>query len=369
MMRLNSFLASLVLVPLVLVPAAFAQQPPEQISVETMPEHGPNWFIAKSSSGGRIFDAESGEMLGMLSLSSRTPAVAPYLPRGEFYAAETYFSRGVHGERTDIVAIYDYANLRPVAEVEIPNRMARLSVRNHLGLLGNGRHLAVLNMNPGYSVSIVDVVDREFIQEMSTPGCAIILPVAENDFLLICGDGTLQLSQLDSNGVERNRVRSEVFFSVDEDAVFDRTARTAGSWWLLITHAGVIFEVGADDDEILIGEGWSIVGADEADWRPGGGEFLDVHRDLGLLYVAMHQGPVDTHHDPGEEIWVIDLARQRRVHRLEIEDLAESVTVTQETAPKLIVGTASGGTEVYDALTFHHERSINGPGVAMYEDF
>ncbi len=367
-MRLIFFPASLVLVPLLLASGAFAQVPAEQISVETMPEHGSNWFIAKSSSGGRIFDAESGEMLGMLSLSGRTPAVAPHLTRGEFYAAETYFSRGVHGERTDIVAIYDYANLRPVAEVEIPNHMARLSVRNHLGLLGNGRHLAVLNMNPGYSVSIVDVVEREFIHEMPTPGCAVILPVAENDFLLICGDGTLQLSQLDSGGFERNRVRSEVFFSVGEDAVFDRTARTAGGW-LLITHAGVVFEVGADDDEILVSEGWSIVGADETDWRPGGGEFLDVHRGTGLLYVAMHQGPVDTHHDPGEEIWVIDMAQQRRVHRLEIGELAESVTVTQETTPKLIVGTASGETEIYDALTFRHERSIEGPGVAMYEDF
>ncbi len=362
-MRTSIFFASLILAS-----AVFAQIPPEQISIETMPERGTNWFIAKSSSGARIFDAESGEMHGMISLSNRTPAIAIHLLRGEFYAAESYYSRGVHGDRTDLVAIYDYANLRPVAEIEIPNRMARLSVRNHIGLLGNGRHLAVLNMNPGYSVSIVDVIDREFIEEMSTPGCAIILPVAENDFLLICGDGSLQLSQLDSNGLERNRVRSEPFFNVQDDAVFDRTARTAEGW-LLITHAGVVFEVGTDDDEILIGEGWSIVGADESGWRPGGGEFLDVHRATGLLYVAMHEGPVDTHHDPGEEIWVVDLASQRRVHRLAVEDLADDLTVTQETEPKLIVGTDSGGTEIYDALTFRHERSINTPSAAMYEDF
>ncbi len=362
-MRLIIFVAGVVFLS-----GAMAQVLPEEISVETMPEHGPNWFIAKSGSGARIFDAENGEMLGLLSLSNRTPAVAPYLPRGEFYAAESYYSRAVHGDRTDIVAIYDYANLNPVAEIGIPNHMARLGVRNHLGLLGNGRHLAVLNMNPGYSVSIVDVVDREFIYEMSTPGCAIILPVAENDFLLICGDGTLQLSQLDISGFEENRVRSEVFFNVRDDAVFDRTART-GDGWLLITHAGVVHEVSTDDDEIHISEGWSIVGEDEYGWRPGGGEFLDVHRELGLLFVAMHEGPVDTHHDPGEEIWVIDLANRRRVHRLEVEELADHVTVTQETAPKLIVATGEGGTEVYDALTFRHERSIRMPGVSMYEDF
>jgi len=362
-MRLIIFLASLIFLS-----GALAQIPAEEISVETMPDHGPNWFIIKSGNGARIFDAETGEMYGTLSLSNRTPAVAPYLPRGEFYAAESYYSRGVHGDRTDIVAVYDYANLSPVAEVEIPNHMARLGVRNHLGLLGNGRHLAVLNMNPGYSVSIVDVIDRLFVYEISTPGCAIILPVAENDFLLVCGDGTLQLIQLDISGFEQNRVRSEVFFSVQDDAVFDRSARTADGW-LLITHAGVIFEVSTDDDEINISEGWSIVAEDESGWRPGGFEFLDVHRDSGLLYVAMHEGPVDTHHDPGEEIWVIDLANQRRVHRLELEDPADHVTVTQESAPKLIVGTDSGGTEIYNALTFKHERSIDAPSASMYEDF
>ena len=362
-MRLIMLVASLVFVS-----GALAQVLPEEITMETMPEHGTNWFIVKSGNGARIFSAETGEMFGTISLSNRTPAVAPYLPRGEFYAAESYYSRGVHGGRTDIVAIYDYANLNPVAEIEIPNHMARLPVRAHLGLLGNGRHLAVLNMNPGYSVSIVDVVDREFVYEMSTPGCAIILPVAENDFLLICGDGTLQLSQLDISGFEENRVRSEVFFNVQEDAVFDRAARTADGW-LLITHAGVIFEVSTDDDEIDISEGWSIVGEDESGWRPGGFEFLDVHRDSGLLYVAMHEGPVDTHHEPGDEIWVIDLAGQRRAHRLELEDPADHVTVTQESAPKLIVGANSGSTEIYNALTFEHERSIDGPGASMYGDF
>ena len=130
-----------------------------------------------------FFDAMDGEMKGMLSLSIYTPAVTFWPPRGEFYAAESYLARGVYGERTDIVAIYDYENLSPIAEIEIPNYMARLQVRSHMGLLNNGRHLAVLNMNPGHSVSIVDVEDRIFTHEASTPGCAVIMPVAQNDFM------------------------------------------------------------------------------------------------------------------------------------------------------------------------------------------
>ena len=351
-----------------LLPTASAQIQPEQISVETMPEPGTNWFISKTNNGGYIFDAESGEMQGLLSLSRRTPAVTMSHARQEFYAAESYMSRGVRGERTDLVAIYDFDNLSPVAEIIIPNHMARLSVRNHLGLLGNGRHLAVLNMNPGHSVTIVDVIDRLFIYEISTPGCAVILPVADNDFLMVCGDGTLQLIQLDLSGYETNRVRSEVFFDVQEDAIFDRTARTANGW-LLVTHSGVAYEVSTSGDQITISEPWNIVPEDEEDWRPGGNEFLSVHQDTGLAYIAMHQGPIDTHHVAGEEIWVLGLDSRRRIERLEVDPPVSSLMVTQENQPKLIVATEGGGTQVYDAITLAHERTITTPGASMFEDF
>lgn len=348
---------------------AFGQIPPEEIYVETMPEAGENWFIGTTGNGGYIFDATTGEMHGMLSLSRYTPAVTHYPPRQEFYAAESYLSRGVRGERTDIVAIYDYENLSPIAEIEIPNHMARLSVRGHLGLLNNGRHLAVLNMNPGHSVSIVDVEDRVFVFEASTPGCAVIMPIAENDFMQVCGDGTLQLIQLDLSGFEENRVRSDVFFNVIEDAVFDRVASSADGWFL-ISHRGVIFHVTTDDDEINIEEGWKPHLEGEERWQPGGrNEIITAHHDTGLIYVAMHEGAIDTHHEPGTEIWVIDSNTQRRVARIPMDPPANSILVTQEAEPKLLVADAEGGTHVYDALSFIKERSIRIPGSTSFEDF
>jgi len=351
-------------------PLAFGQLTPERISVETMPSPGANWFVAKSGGGARIFDAESGEMLGQLSLSDWTPAVTMWNPREEFYAAESYFSRGVHGERTDMVTIYDFENLSPVAEVIIPNHMARLGVRRHLAMLNSGRHLVVHNINPGHSVSIVDVQDRVFVYELMTPGCAVNMAVAENDFLQICGDGTLQLIQLDLSGFEQNRARSDVFFSVQDDAVFDRTASTADGW-LLVTHSGELFEVSVSGTDINIGEGWDIPTDGAEGWRPGGrGEFLSVHHDTGLLYIAMHEGGIDTHHDRGTEIWVIDLNTQRLLKRLEMEEPIGTLLVTQEANPKLIVGSFGDlGTLVFDALTFKHERAIQAPGAQMFEDF
>lgn len=349
-------------------PLAFAQITPEELTVETMPEPGPNWFISKTNNGGYIFDATTGQMQGLLSLSRYTPAVAAWAPRREFYAAESYLSRGVRGERTDLVTVYDFDNLSPIAEIVIPNHMARLAIRNHLGLMNDGRHLAVLNMNPGHSVSIVDVQDRVFIYEASTPGCAVIMPVADSDFLQLCGDGTLQLIQLDLSGFEENRVRSEIFFDVQEDAVFDRTARSATGWYL-ITHAGRIFEVGTNGAEIVIGDEWSLIGEGEESWRPGGDEFISAHRATGLLYVAMHEGEVDTHHEPGTEIWVFDANSGRRLQRIEMEVAATSLMVTQESEPKLIVADEDGGTHVYDAMSFVFERTIATPGAQLFEDF
>ena len=354
---------------IVLLPAlTVAQITPEEITVETMDAPGSNWFISKTGNGAYIFDAESGEMQGLLSLSRRSPAVTPYFPRQEFYAAESFMAREVRGERTDLVAIYDFENLSPVAEIVIPNHMARLQVRRHIGLMNDGRHLAVLNMNPGHSVSIVDVEDRVFIYEVSTPGCAVIMPVADSDFLQVCGDGTLQLIQLDISGFEENRVRSDVFFDVIEDAVFDRATRSADGW-ILITHAGMVFEVSTDDDEIIIADGWSVVPEGEEAWRPGGEEFISAHQENGLLYVGMHEGEVDTHHEEAEEVWVYDLATRNRIFRMKLEGTAQSLMVTQEANPKLILNGAEEGIDIYDAISFKFERNIVTPGAAHFEDF
>ena len=124
---------------LLLVPTAQAQIPPETVGSETMAPPEDNWFISKSRTAGYIYDAETGEMHGLLSLSNRTAAVEVSRERGEFYAAEGYYSRGVRGDRTDIVAVYDFENLSPIAEIEIPQKVEAQPLRRHAGLTGNGR--------------------------------------------------------------------------------------------------------------------------------------------------------------------------------------------------------------------------------------
>ncbi len=354
-----------------LVTSANAQIPPRASTVETMDDPGENWFISMTRQGAYIYDGVSGEMQGLLSLSNHTPAIQPNPSRKEFYAAESYYSRGVHGDRTDVMTVYDYENLSPVAEVEIPQKITILNFRTYIQLMGGARHVGIFNMTPAASVTIVDVVDRQLVGEISTPGCALIMAVGNNDFLMICGDGTMQLVQLDDNGNESNRERSREFFSVEDDPVFDRPVPFKGGW-LLVSHLGRIFHVTVDRDDIDISRPWSIITDEDAEqeWRPGGAQLYSVHEGTGLMYILMHQGGEYTHHEPGTEVWVFNLMAQRRIARLQLPVKAANIMVTQESEPKLIVADDDGGLHLYDALKLKLDRTIEDPGpkTALIQD-
>jgi methylamine dehydrogenase heavy chain len=364
------------LVPLYLLicaSTANAQLAPELVGTETLGDPGENWVVGKARQAAYIYDADTGEMQGLVSLSGFTSAFEIDRDRGQIYAPESYFSRHIRGERTDIVAVYDFQNLSPIAEIPIPQKIAALPFRRHVGMLNNGRHFLVFNMSPAQSVTVVDVETREFVAEISTPGCAMIMPVEEQDFLMICGDGTLQLIQLGEDGKEANRERSKKFFNVLEDPIFDRPVPTADGW-LLTSHAGRALEVTVDGGKILLGDEWSLTDEEEreAGWRPGGGEFITHHERTGLTYVLMHQAEEDfTHHDPGTEIWVLDAGQQRRLERIELEVAAHAVYVTQSDQPKLVVSDDEGGVHVYDAIKLSLDQTIEdpGPGFAYFSGF
>ena len=354
-------------------PLATAQIAPETVGNETLQAPGKNWFLGKSWGAGYIFDADTGEMQGLLSLSGFTSAVAVDHARRQIYAPESYYSRGVHGERSDVLAIYDFDNLSPIAEIDIPDKIAALPFPRHVGLLNDGRHMLVFNLTPAQSVTVVDVEDRTFVGDLSTPGCAMIMPVQERDFLMICGDGTLQLIQLAEDGSEANRARSDTFFDVLEDPIFDRPVKTANGW-LLTAHSGRALEVTVDGDDIEFGEEWSLVDEEQQDagWRPGGWEFISVHEATGLTYVLMHQAEEEyTHHDPGSEIWVLNARQRRYLETIELEVPASSLYVTQSDEPKLLVADEEGGVHVFDAISLSLDLTIEdpGPGFSYFRGF
>ena len=344
-------------------PVVYSDITPETAVVETLGQPTDDWFVNRSRGGAYLFDSASGHMLGLLSLTAYTPAIAVNRRRGEVYAAERYLSRLVRGNREEVLTVYDITTLSPVAEIDIPDKIAEVAGVTNIELMGNGRHVTVYNLTPAQSVSVIDVESRQFTAEISTPGCAMIMPIDDASFLMVCGDGSVQLIQLADDGTESNRARSESFFNVEDDAVFDRAARTRDGW-LLVSHAGLAYEISVDGAEISVGQPWSMVSDAELDelWRPGGSGLLTVHRSSNLAFILMHQGGVDTHHEAGSELWVFDMDTHNRVMRWVLDKPWHNVLVLQGERPRLIASTDDGELQIYDALQQRLERTIDEPG-------
>ena len=227
---------------------------PEQPGSTTLGPPSSSWFIIKNVMGsGSVFDAANGEMLGTLSLTPWTPTVVTHPERREVYAAEVFYARQHDGERTDVLRIYAHETLAPVAEVPLPPKVASLH-QHYMALLEGDRYVVVFNMTPAQSVSVVDVVERRFVGEISTPGCASTLAAGERGFLMVCGNGTLQWIGLDANGEEAARVRSGVFFDVDEDPLFGKPV-PSGDGWQFMTFAGQAMTASVEGGEHRRGRG------------------------------------------------------------------------------------------------------------------
>lgn len=336
----------------------------EEITVATMATPEATWLLTKSTFGpAYIFDAKSGDMHGMLSVSEWTPALAIDERRREVYAAESYYTRRHRGVRSDMLTVYDLKTLTPKAEIALPSKLASLSFRQYIGLLSDRRHVAVFNLDPGQSVSVVDVKDRKFVGEVSVAGCALIMPVANRGFVSLCGDGSAQLIRLNRKGEEIGRIRSEPFFNVDEDPVFDRPVRTADGW-LLVSFGNKVFELTVDAGAIGVSEPWTLTTEQEAEanWRIGGYQVLEYHVDLGLMFTLMHQGETDTHEEAGDEIWVSSLASQRKVATIKLDTKATNLMVSQGEEPLLTATGVDGKLYVFDVKTTSLHRTIEQIG-------
>lgn len=342
--------------------------PAETIGVTVLPEPRPSWFIASDGIAALVFDGADGQVMGMIPRTEYAPAIVTLPARKEAYLVDSYYTRLVRGVRTDVLTVIDMADLTVEAEIELPAKTAALQIRGHIALLNDERHVVVFNMTPAQSVSIVDVVERRFVGEISTAGCAIIMPVEQRSFLMLCGDGTLQLIELGADGGEIRRQRSKAFFDVEKDPVFDRVVAT-GSGWLLVTHDGNVREVRGAGGQIEIGESWSMLNDDDradatrtAQWRPGGDQPFTLHRGTALLYALMHKGGIDTQDNDGTEVWVFDVNRRGRVARMTLPVAAKNLHVSQEADPRLSVYDKDFKLRIYDGKLLRLQRSVDETG-------
>src|SRR5213594_2356258 len=375
-----------------------AEPAPRVVTLPAQP--GPHWFWLSDVVLHRtaLFDADSASLLG--TISSGTGGVGFVISplfsadHREIYLPESYYARGVRGERTDVVTVYDAATLRPLAEIGIPPERAEYFPGTAANALSDdGRFMAVFNLTPATSLSIVDVKARRGTAHVSTPGCSLVYAAGARRFLMLCANGAALSVLLDDEGGEARLERSEPFFDPQKDPVTEKAVRR-GSEWLFVSFEGVVHAVDVSGEKPRFGETWSLV--DDADrrasWRIGGGQHLAVHAASGRLYALMHQGGPDTHKAPGSEVWVYDLATRRRVQRIPVlsplvsfigqqagsgrftrwllaavlpNTGVERILVTQDEHPVLVASASLPPTvTVHDAMTGAVLREVSEPGIA-----
>lgn len=373
--------------------------------VEILPEPlGPHWvwvadiLLQRSA----LLDLDRGRFLGMISTGYGSQVAVFPTRRREFYLPETYYARGSRGARTDVVTVYDAVSLAPVTEVEIPPKRAmNVLPSGNAALSDDDRFLAVFNMTPATSLSIVDVEKRSFVGEIATPGCSLVYAAGPRRFAMLCADGSLLSVALDEEGRELEKSRSQPFFDPQKDPVTEKAVRF-GDQWIFVSFEGFVHTLDVSGPKPRFGEVWSLLSQEEreASWRIGGGQHLAVHQPTGRLYSLMHRGGPDTHKESGLELWIYDLATRTRVQRLELHHpglaiLTESlefgkswfwpfnrlsdwlldsvvpnpglqhVQVTQDDEPLLVTGTLIGGSlAVYDALSGRFLRRVAAGNVS-----
>ncbi|MCP5183675.1 MAG: amine dehydrogenase [Pseudomonadales bacterium] len=280
---------------------------------------------------------QAGQFKAMLG-ASFTADYARSRTRNEHYVVETFYSRGTRGgERTDVVTIYDTAELKVQGEIVIPpERLTGMPKPIATTLSADERLLYVYNFTPEQSVSVVDLVERRFVAKVSTPGCGFVVPTGRRSFFSICQNGALRTVHLDATGVEQGNERTEPLFDADLDPVFEGAAISGGVAYFP-TFLGNMIPVDLSGESPKPGQPWSL-GAD-GEWRPGG--MRPVTTDAaGLGYVLMHaDGAEGTHKDPGSEVWVYDLAKHQRLGRIALKSPGLVLGTTGDAGQRLLAVT------------------------------
>jgi methylamine dehydrogenase heavy chain len=312
-----------------------------------------------------LVDGDTGRFLGELDTGFGAMHVVLSQDGQVIYSPETYFSRGTRGERTDVVTLYDPANLAPVGEIVIPpKRSSNMPMIANAQLTDDGRFLLIYNFTPSQSITVVDTRSRKFVGEIETSGCALAYPTGPRSFFSLCADGALLHTLLDESGRAKHSDRTEPLFDVDRDPVTEKGVRL-GDTWYFVSFGGTMYPVKLQQGSLKLQSTWSLLTAAEKSqkWRPGGLQQLALHSGLNRLYSIMHQGPPESHKDPGREVWVYDLARQSRIQKITMKNDSGSIQVSHDSHPLLFsIFIDSNVLDIYDATSGNLLRSVTDIG-------
>ncbi len=338
----------------------------ERLKVEAMPPWSPHWVYAFDFSFNNetderlyVYDGDHHRFLGQFEVGYY-PNLAISPDHKTTAIATTYFSRGGHGTRTDVLEFEDNTSLTLSGELPLASKKAQSGAMGpfNLAYSADGRFLYVTNLTPAASISIVDVAKRTILSEIDTDACVLAIPSTDSSrhrVSMLCENGRLLTITHDDAGKEIARSTSKPFFDVDRDPIFVQSVGTP-TGVLHVSFLGDIYELDLSAAEPRFAPAWATATAKErGHWRPGGQQVVAYHPSTHRLFVPMHPGGEGSHKVGGSQIWVTDAVTHKRLARWPIDTAkygaAFCVLVTQDEHPLLFVATEKSSLLVLDATT------------------
>ncbi len=346
-MSVNNFIRAFLWPFLFFSTAAYADLPPEKLTVERMAPADPHRLYLtdlnlNSVIDGRvhILDGKDFKYLGLVS-TGLFGVTALSKDSSKLYVATTYYTKRNRGDRFDQFETYDTSTLELKSELIIPPKHAQaLPYKGTIISSAGDKYVFIQNATPASSVTVIDTQLNKVMSDISTPGCWIILPTSTNEerFSTLCGDGTVLTVTLDGNGKEKSKKRSKKIFDAEKDPVFVQAEAIKDTYYL-ISYLGQVYEVNVAGDKAELTDRWLLITKEDntEDWRPGGYQISAIDRVSRKLFVAMHDGGKDgSHKTPAKEIWAYDIDAKKRVDRADGHH-SIALALTKNTEPHLYI--------------------------------
>ncbi|RQZ42207.1 amine dehydrogenase [Burkholderia sp. Bp9090] len=360
--------------------SADATEKPEELVVQKMPPWHPHAVYVvdiamPTMTDGRIFvyDADAKKLLGQID-GGFAPGLAISPDHRTSFIATTYFSRGSHGTRTDVVEMTDNTTLDHTGEIVIPAKHGQhVPSPYNTAFSADGTRLYVANITPAASVTVIDAVSKQVLSEIDTAACVLAYPSGNDRFTALCESGKALTVTLDANGKEVKRTMSDAFIDVDNDPAFINASRYQGGY-LFTTYHGNVRSADFNGARPAFGKSWSLLtDAERAEgWRPGGMQQTAVQVRQDRYYVLMHKGGDGTHKDPGTQVWIYDLKTKQRVARWDLAqqkvDPLVSIQVSEDDKPLFYGLTGTSDLVVMDAHSGklqHVEKQIGSTSTLL----
>ena len=264
---------------------------------------------------------------------------------------------------------FDTKTLDPVGEVILPNGRFLVVPKKHNAVLtSDGRFLLSFNMDPAFSLSVVDVQAMAYRGELDTQGCSLAFPTGPRSVASMCPDGRFLHTVFDDQGRQVGQELGPKFFDSETDPVFEHAAvHRPSKQAFFLSYEGWVYPVSLDGMP-KVAERWQIRGPEDAGWRPGGWQLAAFHAASNRLFVLMHEGGKWTHKQAGDEVWVFDTQAKRRVGRFKLAHHSNSMTVTQDAEPLVVTLSEAGDLQVYDgkSYTLKAERKVGITPLLLY---